>query len=202
MSENITPTPEAAPTPPQKPRSRSLFWPILLIGVGVMLLLNNLGIVSWNTWNLIWRFWPLVLVAIGIDVLFGQRSVLGAVFSAMLVLALMAVIALGPRPRLGDPPPPPSLPEDLEAYLRHSEEAVPDLRSGEHKEIVWANGARERTPFSVVYLHGFSADRHEIDPVPRRVAESLGANLYHARLTGHGQDGAALAGGPGGPPGG
>ena len=93
MSENTTPTPEVAPTPPKRPRSRSFFWPILLIGIGTMLLLNNLGIVAWNTWNLIWRFWPLILVAIGIDVLFGQRSVLGAVFSAMLVLALLAVIA-------------------------------------------------------------------------------------------------------------
>lgn len=93
MSENNTPTPEVVPTPPQRQRSRSFFWPILLIGIGTMLLLNNLGIVAWNTWNLVWRFWPLVLVAIGIDVLFGQRSALGAIFSALLVLALLAVIA-------------------------------------------------------------------------------------------------------------
>lgn len=94
MSENTNPAPEAAPSPPRKPRSRSFFWPILLIGIGTLLLLNNLGIVAWNTWNLIWRFWPLVLVAVGIDVLFGQRSTLGAILSAFLVLALMGVIAV------------------------------------------------------------------------------------------------------------
>ena len=93
MSENSNPTPEVSPTPPRRPHSRSFFWPILLIGIGTMLLLNNLGIVAWNTWNLIWRFWPLLLVAIGIDVLFGQRSALGAILSALLVLAVLAMIA-------------------------------------------------------------------------------------------------------------
>jgi hypothetical protein len=65
----------------------------MLISLGVLLLLSNLGIVSWSTWNLLWRFWPLVLVAVGIDVLFGQRSALGAIISAFLILALFAVAA-------------------------------------------------------------------------------------------------------------
>jgi hypothetical protein len=64
-----------------------------LIGIGVLLLLNNLGIVAWSTWNLIWRFWPLILIAVGIDIIFGQRSTLGAILSAFLVLAILGVIA-------------------------------------------------------------------------------------------------------------
>jgi len=91
MTENNQSIPSH--TPPHRSGPRSFFWPILLIGIGVMLLLNNLGVVAWSTWNLIWRFWPLILVAIGIDVLFGQRSVLGAVLSALLVLAILASIA-------------------------------------------------------------------------------------------------------------
>jgi hypothetical protein len=89
MSENNTP--EIITTP--RRRSRSFFWPIMLISLGVLLLLSNLGIVAWSTWNLLWRFWPLVLVAIGIDVLFGQRSAFGAIISAFLVLILIAVVA-------------------------------------------------------------------------------------------------------------
>ncbi|NQS92228.1 MAG: DUF4097 family beta strand repeat protein [Chloroflexi bacterium] len=77
---------------PQRNR-RSFFWPIILISLGVLLLLSNLGIVAWTTWNLIWRFWPLILVAIGIDVLFGRRSTGGAFVSAFLVLMLIAVVA-------------------------------------------------------------------------------------------------------------
>ena len=82
MSENNTPE---IMKPPRR-RSRSFFWPIMLISVGVLFLLSNLGIVAWSTWNLIWRFWPLVLVAVGIDVFFGQRSAFGAIISAFLVL--------------------------------------------------------------------------------------------------------------------
>ncbi len=91
MTENNNP-----PVLTEKPRRkshRSFFWPIMLISLGILLLLSNLGIVAWSTWNLLWRFWPLILVAVGIDVLFGQRSAFGAIISAFLVLMLIAVVA-------------------------------------------------------------------------------------------------------------
>ena len=78
---------------PRRKNHRSFFWPIMLISLGVLLLMSNLGIVAWSTWNMLWRFWPLILVAVGIDVLFGQRSAFGAIISAFLVLALIAVVA-------------------------------------------------------------------------------------------------------------
>lgn len=43
-----------------------------------------------------------------------------------------------------------------------------------------------RTPYAVVYLHGFSGTRQESSPVAEMVAARLGANRYEARLTGHG----------------
>jgi len=92
MSENNQ-VPEVSEPRTYKKRSRSFFWPILLISVGILLLLSNLGILSWSTWNLIWRFWPLVLIAVGIDVLFGRRSTLGAIISAFLILALIGAVA-------------------------------------------------------------------------------------------------------------
>ena len=78
---------------PRRKSHRSFFWPIMLISLGILLLLSNLGIIVWSTWNMLWRFWPLILVAVGIDVLFGQRSAFGAIISAFLVLALIAVVA-------------------------------------------------------------------------------------------------------------
>jgi len=74
-------------------RSRSFFWPILLISAGIVFLLSNLGIIEWSTWNMLWRFWPLVLIAVGIDVLFGHRSTGGAIISAVLILALIGAAA-------------------------------------------------------------------------------------------------------------
>jgi hypothetical protein len=67
----------------------SLFWPLLLIGIGVILLLSNLGILPADSFNILWRFWPLVLVIIGLDILLGRRSAVGSIISSILVLALL-----------------------------------------------------------------------------------------------------------------
>jgi alpha-beta hydrolase superfamily lysophospholipase len=83
-------------------------------------------------------------------------------------------------------------PKTLDADLAVAEEKVQNLRAGAEKEIVWAGKAGEITDVAVVYVHGFSATKHEIQPVPNLVANALGANLYLARLEGHGRDGAAM----------
>lgn len=83
---------------------------------------------------------------------------------------------------------------DPEAYLARNENTVPALRPELAKEIVWADPAtKAKTPLAIVYVHGFSASKGEIRPLPDRVASALGANLFFMRLTGHGQNGAAMA---------
>jgi len=67
----------------------SLFWPLVLVGVGVVLLLANLGYLPWQSWVVLWQLWPLLLVALGIDVLIGHRSTLGAIVSGLLILLLL-----------------------------------------------------------------------------------------------------------------
>lgn len=79
----------------------------------------------------------------------------------------------------------------LEAHLAAREAEVAGLREGCAKQVVWASG-REKTSVAVVYVHGFSATAAEVRPLPDMVADALGANLYFARLAGHGQDGAAM----------
>jgi len=84
--------------------------------------------------------------------------------------------------------------ETLEEELERSEDAVrPAPKTSARKGIVWAKPAvRERTPLALVYLHGFSASRPEISPVCERLGERLGANVFFARLRGHGQGADAL----------
>lgn len=87
-----------------------------------------------------------------------------------------------------------SIGTDPDKYLAGTESKVQGIRDGLQKEIVWAYPAsKAKTPIALVYIHGFSASKNEIRPVPDKVAQALGANLYLARLTGHGQDGAAMA---------
>lgn len=81
----------------------------------------------------------------------------------------------------------------LPAMLAGSEARFTDITPGAEKSIVFTTPeAPARTPVALVYLHGFSATRQETDPLTQIVAESLGANVYYARLAGHGRSGAAL----------
>lgn len=109
--------------------------------------------------------------------------------------ALAAAVALGPRatvtPRLA-PTAVPADPARLDSFLAAAEADVPALRPGTEKTIVWAGAPGQPTDVAVVYLHGFSATRQETAPLADSVAARLGANLYYARLAGHGQDAEAL----------
>jgi alpha-beta hydrolase superfamily lysophospholipase len=121
----------------------------------------------------------------------------------LFALAALAAAALGlwaaaPTDRLPRqaeilPAFPPDLPTaTIDDWLRAREGVFDDLVPGTEKTVVWADEAGGRTPFALVYLHGFSASRAEIEPVPQRVARALGANLFLTRLAGHGRPGAAL----------
>ncbi len=81
----------------------------------------------------------------------------------------------------------------VDVWLEARESGVPALRPAAQKRVRWAGQPEERTDWSVVYIHGFSATADEIRPVPDMVADGLGANLVFTRLKGHGRDGPAMA---------
>jgi esterase/lipase len=81
----------------------------------------------------------------------------------------------------------------LEKDLADAEAGVPNLRPGCEQRIVWADQPGVKTPFVILNIHGFSASPAELRPLPDLVAQDLGANILFTRLTGHGQDGAAMA---------
>ncbi len=114
------------------------------------------------------------------------------------LLGVVAIIAatwgLTPSP-LASLPATPELPADLDGYLDSRESQAHSrfpLIADTGKRIRWqARG--EKTEWAVVYVHGFSATRQEIAPVPEMIADRLGANLFETRLTGHGRaDGVML----------
>ncbi|MEM1026269.1 MAG: alpha/beta hydrolase [Myxococcota bacterium] len=96
-----------------------------------------------------------------------------------------------PPPNLQTPPVPKL--DELEDWIAASE-ARHGPTPGTEKRVLWADGeVHRRTPWSVIYVHGYSATRQELAPVPERVAARLGANLFETRLTGHGLPGTKLA---------
>ncbi len=79
--------------------------------------------------------------------------------------------------------------EQVEARIRQSEDTVSGLKPDNEARIVWADGYEyQPSPYSLVYLHGFSASQGEGDPIHREFASRYGCNMYLSRLYGHGLD--------------
>lgn len=75
----------------------------------------------------------------------------------------------------------------LESHIQASERATAGLKPDNEARIVWADSfAYRKSPYSVVYLHGFSASQAEGRPTHTEFAKRYGCNLYLARLQSHG----------------
>jgi hypothetical protein len=70
------------------------WWPILLVGLGVLFLLQNFGVLGGEVWGQIWQLWPLVLVAIGVSMLIrpGNRSLPSTGIWALLALGAFVLL--------------------------------------------------------------------------------------------------------------
>lgn len=119
----------------------------------------------------------------------GARRVLLGVAAVLLAGAIFA-----PREpvEMGETFEPRRFGEGIGVYLEVMESRFDDIRPGAQKRILWAGQRETPTPLSIVYVHGFSASSEEIRPVPDRVAEALGANLFFTRLSGHGRGNDAM----------
>lgn len=122
------------------------------------------------------------------------RRLRGLRLPGALGVGLVGAILLGPRAEMGPLPGLPTIEGDVDAYLQRAEAGVPDVRPDAEKHVAWLDSTtRATTPLAVVYVHGFTADRNEVEPLVTRLGRALGANVYYTRLTGHGRDGAAMA---------
>jgi pimeloyl-ACP methyl ester carboxylesterase len=111
--------------------------------------------------------------------------------SLIVITILVIVYYLGPRPVTPryDPllPTVPQQPSALDHYVA-TKEGFHKIKPDNEARIIWYDSLHHKTPFSVVYLHGFSASQEEGNPVHRDFAKRYGCNLYLSRLDGHGLD--------------
>jgi len=108
----------------------------------------------------------------------------------VLIAGLVVVYFLGPKVETPDlamasPEVSPNL-QELEQHIQEAEKAFSNIRPDNHARIVWADSIPKKTPYSIVYLHGWSASQEEGDPLHEETAKRYGANLYLPRLAGHG----------------
>lgn len=112
------------------------------------------------------------------------------VFAVMLVLTI--IYGLGPRP--ATPVYNLTMPviqasgAQLDEWVAHKE-AQHKLKPNNEARVVWYNDSlKNKTDYSIVYLHGFSASQEEGRPVHTNISKEFGFNLYLSRLSEHGLD--------------
>ena len=75
---------------PEQGRRVSLVGPVILIGLGVVFLLNSLGLLAWSVWEVIFRLWPILLIALGLEIILSRLSTWGSLLALALTVAILA----------------------------------------------------------------------------------------------------------------
>ncbi|MEL6305744.1 MAG: alpha/beta hydrolase [Bacteroidota bacterium] len=75
---------------------------------------------------------------------------------------------------------------ELQKQIDTREAAMGNIKPDNQARIVWYDSIPAKTPYSIVYLHGWSASQGEGSPLHMETAQKYGCNLYLPRLAGHG----------------
>jgi hypothetical protein len=51
-----------------------LFWPLVIVGAGALLLADNLGYLPAGWWAALGQLWPVLIILLGLDMLLGRRT--------------------------------------------------------------------------------------------------------------------------------
>ncbi|MBN1485386.1 MAG: hypothetical protein JXA37_11760 [Chloroflexia bacterium] len=93
MNEQIPPSDQNTASASPQRRGSSLFWPLLLIIVGVILLLNSTNLLSWTVWRQLHLLWPFVLILLGVNLLLSREA--GGLRRLINVAAILALVGAG-----------------------------------------------------------------------------------------------------------
>ena len=106
------------------------------------------------------------------------------------LLVLSGLFIIGPQTEAPDlvlPQPEISLPlSELKDWINTQESTFDNIKKDNASQLEFYDSIPQKTAYSVLYLHGFSASTEEGDPVHRNIALALKANLYLPRLSDHG----------------
>lgn len=73
-------------------------WSLLLIGLGLVLLLNNFGLLAWSVGEIVWRFWPIFLILFGLELILGDSSwgKVALIVVGLIILGLVFSLSISP----------------------------------------------------------------------------------------------------------
>ncbi len=135
-------------------RRPSVIGPLILITVGVLFLLANMGMLPFSFWELAVRFWPILLVLIGLEIIFG-RTTLGALVILVLWIAIVGgVIWIAYAQGGGILPVAAAASEDVSQSLGDIKTATIDLSVGFSSTTVKSLGSDSGELIGGTFRHG------------------------------------------------
>lgn len=70
---------------------------IILVGLGILFLLNTIGIVSGFNWHLLLRYWPIILIFIGLNIIL-KRSIIWWLVPVLFIFCLIGLFIISDSP--------------------------------------------------------------------------------------------------------
>ena len=113
---------ELPPSPPKT--GGGGVWAAVLMAIGVILLLNNLNLLSWEIWVSLWQFWPVILILAGIQIILGKSTPT----KLIMVMVTLAVIAFITAISLASTEP------SFDRWLKKNFPQLPEIRIPEPEE--------------------------------------------------------------------
>jgi hypothetical protein len=71
----------------------SAAWGFTVLSTGIILLMNTLGVITWDIWQYIWPFWPIILIFLGIDIILGKGLIAKIISSIIAISAILVITA-------------------------------------------------------------------------------------------------------------
>ena len=71
---------------------RHLVGPLILLGAGVLLLLNNLQLLPWSIWHDLWPYWPVLLILLGLEAFATGRVAWGTLVLLVILVPIIGIV--------------------------------------------------------------------------------------------------------------
>ncbi|HCN83039.1 MAG TPA: hypothetical protein DIT07_05375 [Sphingobacteriaceae bacterium] len=73
-------------------KTEKLVWGLILVSIGTILLLDNLGVIDFY-WRVIWHYWPVVLILSGINMVFSRNhSKIGNIAAVLITCVILGFL--------------------------------------------------------------------------------------------------------------
>ena len=70
-------------------KNKNIEFGVFIVSIGVLMLLGNIGVISWSIFDALIELWPALFIVIGVDIIFRNNSIVKAIMWILFIVALV-----------------------------------------------------------------------------------------------------------------